>query len=336
MKLRYAPTLSQSSRRIALSLAVPMLALLAGNAVADSAFPNKPVNVVTPFAVGSGPDAVLRQVTDKLAKLWNQPIVVNNKPGAGGFLAFEATQRAKPDGYTLLQVDSEHLAAVPYLYKSRNFRTLEVYDPVATLFRTPFLVSVSTNSPWKNMKDLVDATKAAPGKVNYGSWGIGSPGHLGGEALELMTNTQMAHVPYREVSQLYGSVASGDVQWAFASIPSSQGVYKAGKIRYLAVAAPKRIAQMPDVPTVGEAGGPAGLDVNSFVVLVAPKGVPADVKAKINADVQKVLNDPEIKARFDNFAFEILNWSPEEIRRNADAKAKIYSELISRKNLSLE
>ncbi len=336
MKLRYAPALHPSSRRIALTLAMPLLTLLAGNASADAGFPSKPVNVVTPFAVGSGPDAVLRQVTDKLAKLWNQPVIVNNKPGAGGFLAFEATQRAKPDGYTLLQVDSEHLAAVPYLYKSRNFKTLEVYEPVATLFRTPFLVSVATSSPWKNMKDLVDATRAAPGRVNYGSWGIGSPGHLGGEALELMTGTQMAHVPYREVSQLYGSVGSGDVQWAFASIPSSQGVFKAGKIRYLAVAAPKRIPQMPDVPTVTEAGGPAGLDINSFVVLVTPRGVPADVKAKINADVQKVLNDPDIKARFDNFAFEILNWSPEEIRRNADAKARTYSELISRKNLSLE
>ncbi|SNS87376.1 Tripartite-type tricarboxylate transporter, receptor component TctC [Noviherbaspirillum humi] len=316
---------------------VMALALMAaGGAAAQGSYPSKPVNIYTPFAVGSGPDAVLRQVADRLSKMWKQPVIINNKPGAGGFLAFESTQRAAPDGYTLLQLDSEHLAAVPYLYKSRNFQTLDVYEPVATLFRTPFLISVPTDSSLKSVKDLVAAAKAAPGRMSYGSWGIGSPGHLGGEALELATGTTMQHVPYREVSQLYGSVASNDVQWAFASIPSSQGVFKAGKIRYIAVAAPKRIPQMPNVPTVAESGGPADLDVNSFVVLVSPKGMPADLKTKINADVQKVLADPEIKERFNTFAFEVLNWTPEEIRRNADAKARIYSNLIQRKNLTLE
>ena len=257
---------------------------VAGSAAAQASFPSKPVNIVTPFAVGSGPDAVLRQVADRLSKMWKQPVIVNNKTGGGGFVAFAATQGAAADGYTLLQVDSEHLAVVPYLYKSRQFNTLDVYEPIAALLRTPFLVTVSANSPWKTVKDLVSAGKSAPGKIMYGSWGVGSPGHLGGEALELATGLSMQHVPYREVSQLYGSLATNDVQWAFASIPSSQGMFKAGKIQYIAVAAPKRIPQMPDVPTVAEAGGPADLDVNSFVVLVSPKGVPADVKTKINAD----------------------------------------------------
>ncbi len=146
----------------------------------------------------------------------------------------------------------------------------------------------------------------------------------------------MTHVPFREVSQLYPSVATGDIQWAFASIPSSAGVFKSGKIRYLAIAAPKCAPQMPNVPTVAEAGGPKGLDVNSFVVLVAPKGLPADVTARINADVQKVLADPEIKARYNTFAFEALNWSPDEIRKQADIKSKTYGQLVARKNISLE
>ena len=152
-----------------------------------------------------------------------------------------------------------------------------------------------------------------PGPVSYGSWGVGSPGHLGAQQLEALTGTQMQHVPYREVSQLYANVGSGEVPWAFASIPSSQGIYKAGKLRYIAVAAPKRIPQMPDVPTMAEAGGPASLEVNSFVSLLTPKGVPPAIKAKINADVAKVIADPEIRARFDTFAFEPLAWSPEEI-----------------------
>lgn len=305
-------------------------------AAQTAAFPNKPVTIVTAFAAGSGPDAVLRQVSDKLSKLWNQPVLISNKPGGGGFIAIDATQRAPADGYTLLQLDSEHLAALPHLYKSKNFVTLNTYDPVAPLFRTPFFVAVATDSKWQNMKDLAAAAKAEPNKVSYGSWGVGSPGHLGGEQLELMTHTEMTHVAYREVSQLFTSVGAGDIQWSFASIPSSQGVFKAGKIRYIAVAAAKRVPQMPDVPTVAEAGGPAGFEVNSFVVLVAPKGLPSDVKSKINADVLKVVADPEVKARYNTFAFETITWSPEDIRKNADLKSKVYEQLVKRKNISLE
>ena len=299
-------------------------------------FPTKPVNIVTAFAAGSGPDAVLRQVSDKLSKLWNQPVTITNKPGGGGFIAIDATQRMPADGYTLLQLDSEHLSALPLLYKSKNFVTLNTFDPVAPLFRTPFLVAVATDSKWQNMKDLIASAKTEPNKVSYGSWGIGSPGHLGGEQLELLTNSEMTHVAYREVSQLFTSVGAGDIQWSFASIPSSQGVFKAGKIRYLAVAASKRLPQMPDVPTVTEATGLAGFDVNSFVVLLSPKGLASDVSAKINADVLKVLADPEVKTRFNTFAFESLTWSPDEIRKNADAKSKIYGQLVKRKNISLD
>lgn len=321
------------TRRTVLSLS---LLLAAFGAQAQVNYPTKPVNLVTAFAAGSGPDAVLRQVADKLSKLWNQPVLITNRPGGGGFIAIEATRRAASDGYTLLQLDSEHLSALPLLYKSKNFVTLDNFDPVATLFRTPFLVAVASDSKWQNMKDLVAAAKASPGKVSFGSWGVGSPGHLGGEELELLTQIDMTHVAYREVSQLFTSVGAGDVQWSMASIPSSQGIYKAGKLRYLAVAASKRLPQMPDVPTMAEAGGPAGFEVNSFVSLVAPKGLPADVAAKINADVQKVLADPEVKARYNTFAFETINWSPAEIRRNADIKFKTYEQLVKRKNISLD
>lgn len=303
---------------------------------ADSNFPNKPVTIVTAFAPGSGPDAVLRQVADKLSKMWGQPILINNKPGGGGFIAIEATKRMPADGYTLLQLDSEHLSALPFLYKSKGFVTLNTYDPVVALFRTPFFVAVPTDSKWKNMKDLIADAKSQPNKISYGSWGIGSPGHLGGEQLEMLTSIEMLHVAYREVSQLFTSVSSGDVQWSFSSIPSSQGFYKAGKIRYIAVAANKRVPQMPDVPTVHEAGGPAGFEVNSFVVLVAPKGIPADIQMKINKDVQKVIADPDVKERYNTFAFETINWSPSEILKNADTKGKIYEKLVNRKNISLE
>jgi tripartite-type tricarboxylate transporter receptor subunit TctC len=316
--------------------AVTIAAAAGAHAQSQPAYPTKPVNLVTAFAAGSGPDAVLRQVGDKLSKLWGQPVTIVNRPGGGGFIAIDSVRRLPADGYTLLQLDSEHLAALPLLYKSRNFNTLDHFDPVAALFRTPFLVAVATDSKWKDMKDLVAAARTPGAKVTYGSWGVGSPGHLGGEQLELLTGAEMSHVAFKEVSQLFTSVATGDVQWSFGSIPSSQGMFKAGKIRYIAVAAPRRIPQMPDVPTVAEAGGPANLDVNSFVSLLSPKGVAPDLAAKINADVQKVLADPEVKARFNTFAFETLTWSPDEIRKNAEVKFKTYQQLVQRKNISLE
>lgn len=299
-------------------------------------FPNKPVTLFTAFAPGSGPDATLRLVADKLGRLWNQRVMVENRPGGGGFIAMEAARRTAADGYTLLQLDSDHLGAVPHLYKQRGAAAVGAFEPVASIFRTTFLVAVGTDSKWKTMTDLIAAAKAEPGRVNYGSWGVGSPGHLGAELLEDLTGIRMQHVPFREVSQLYPAVGSGDVAWSLGTLPSSSGAYKAGKLRYIAVAATKRLPQMPEVPTAQEAGAPAGFDVNAFVVLVAPKGLPAPVRAKINADMGRVLADPEIRARFDTFAFEPISWSPEEIARAAEAKSRLYEGLVKKANISLE
>ena len=322
-----------SRRHLLLAAALSLCA--SAPAIAQD-FPSKPVTLYTAFAPGSGPDAVLRLVAEKLGKAWKQRVLVENRPGGGGFIAMEAARRAAPDGHTLLQLDSEHLAAVPHLYKARHFDTLKVFDPVATLFRTNFFIAVPADSKWKTVADLVAASKAAPGRLTYGSWGVGSPGHLGGERLELLTSIDMQHVPFREVSQLFTSVAAGEPAWSFATLPSSQGPYKAGRIRYLAVAAPKRQPQMPDIPTVAEAGGPKDLEVNSFVVLVSPKGLSPAVRDRINADVAAALAEPDIKARFETFAFESPGWSPAEIEKQAAIKSKVYGELIARKNISLE
>jgi len=325
-------------KRRSLLLAASAAAALATGTPARAAdpFPSKPVTLVTPFAPGSGPDAVLRLVAEKLGKVWNQRVVVDNKPGGGGFIAIEAARRAPADGHTLLQLDSEHLTALPLLYKSRNFETLKVFTPVAPLFRTHFFVAVKTESPLKSMAEFISAAKAAPQPLSVGSWGIGSAGHLGAEQLELLTGAQFQHVPFREVSQLYTSVGSGDVGWAFGTLPSSRGAFQAGKLRYIAVAAPKRVPQMPHVPTVAESGGPAALDVNSFVSLVAPQGIAPELRTKIHADVQKALADPELRERFASFAFEPLDWNAAEIERQAAIKSRIFGELVKRKSISLE
>ena len=311
-----------------------VLAQSAARAQAD--YPTKPVTLVTAFAPGSGPDATLRLVAEKLGKLWNQRVQVENRPGGGGFIAMDAVKRAAPDGYTLLQLDSDHLAAVPHLYKQRGADAVKSFEPVASIFRTTFLVAVPTDSKFKTLADIVAAAKASPGKVTYGSWGVGSPGHLGATLLELQTGIEMQHIPYKEVSQLFTAVGAGDVAWSLGTLPSSSGAYKAGKLRYIAVASGRRLPQVPEVPTAAEAGGPKDFDVNAFVVLVAPKGIAPALRNKIHADVAKVLTDPELKTRFDTFAFEPISWTPEEITRGAEAKSKVYEQLVKKANISLE
>ena len=312
-------------------LAAAALLSLGGPALAQNdpaaGFPSHPVTVITAFAVGSGPDAVLRIVGEKLAARWKQSVTVDNRPGGGGFVAIEAARRAKPDGYTLLQLDSEHVSALPYLYKKRNFVPLEHFDPVAPLFLTPFFVAVPTNSPWKNMGDLIKAAKAEPGKVSYGSWGVGSPGHLGGEWLDYLTGSKMTHVPYREVSQLFTSVANGDPAWSFASLPSSQGIYKSGKIRYIAVAAPKRIAQMPDVPTVAEAGYP-DFEVVSWFGLAAPAATPKEIVARLNAEVGAIARQPGVKESLAAQGLEPWTTTPEQFAQRIKADYAKYGQVV--------
>ena len=218
---------------------------------------------------------MLRLVSDKLGRLWNQRVVVDNKPGGGGFIAIEQARRAAPDGYTLLQLDSEHIAALPHLYKSRNFVTAAALRPGGVAVPHALLRRRADRFEVEDHDRPHRRGQGEAGRRSATARGASAaPAIWAAQQLEALTGTHMQHVPYREVSQLFANVGSGEVPWSFASIPSSQGIYKAGKLRYIAVAAPKRIPQMPDVPTMAEAGGPAGLEVNSFVSLLTPKGVP--------------------------------------------------------------
>ena len=322
--------------RTTLAAACLGAAFAATPAFAQADWPTKNITLITAFAPGSGPDATLRVVAEKLGKQWGRNVIVENRPGGGGLIAMDAARRAAPDGYTLLQLDSEHLSAVPHLYKQRGADMVKSFEPVASIFQTTFLVAVGAESKFKSLGDIIAAAKASPERITYGSWGVGSPGHLGGELLELQTGIKMQHVPFKEVSQLYPSVGSGDVSWSLGTLPSSSGAYKAGKLRYVAVAAKKRLPQLPDVPTAAEAGGPADFNVDSFVVLVAPKGLPAAVRSKVGESMAKVLAEPDVRQRFDTFAFEPINWTPEEITRRAEAKSKVYEQLVKRANISLE
>jgi len=299
-------------------------------------YPAKPVRILTPFPGGSGPDAVLRVVGEKLTKLWGQQVVVENRPGANGFIAIEAAKKAPPDGYTLVQMDDTHLALQPHLYKKIPYDINKDFDPVATLFRTYFFVVVPARSGWKDMKDLVAAAKAKNGDLTYGSWFVGSPGHVGAAMLEAATGTKMTHVPFKEMSQLYTGVANDDVAWAFGSAASSGAMYRASKVRYIAVAAPKRVAGFESVPTVAEAGGPAGFELKAWVALFAPHGTPPAIVAKMNADVAKVLAEPDVKERFAGFGFEPYAITPGEMTASMAADSTRYGDIVKRANIAVE
>lgn len=328
--------LPATRRSLLLAALASVTALAAGQASAQASFPTKPVNLYTYASAGSGPDAILRNLATKLSEIWGQPVVVNNRAGAGGFVVMDFVKTLPADGYHLVQLDSEHLSALPLLYKSRNFEPLKAFDMVAPLYSAPFLVAVPKDAKWKSMADLIADAKANPGKLSYGSWGVGSQGHLGGEQLELLSGIQMNHIAFRDMGQLFSSVGSSDIAWSFGSIPSSQGVYRAGKLRYLATGSSKRLPQFPDVPTIAEAGGPKGMEVTSFVSLLAPKGLPPALRDSIQRDVAKANAHPELQTRYETYAFEALTWNQPEVMRQLQLKASVYRKLIERKDIRLD
>jgi tripartite-type tricarboxylate transporter receptor subunit TctC len=305
-------------------------------AIPAQQYPTKPVRIITPFPSGSGPDSVLRVVGEKLTKTWGQQVIVENRPGAQGFIAIEAAKKAAPDGYTLVQMDDAHMALQPHLYKKIPYDLAKDFDPVGTFFRTYFFVVVPANSPWKNVADLIAAAKAKPGDMTYGSWFVGSPGHVGAAMLEAATGTQMVHVPFKEMSQLFTAVGNNDVAWSFGSAASAGPLYRAGKVKFIAVAAPKRVAGYTDIPTVAEAGGPAGFEVKAWVALFAPKGTPAPIIAKINGDLAKALSEQDVRERFTTFGFEPFISVPGDMMKLVESDSRRYGEIVKRAKISVE
>jgi tripartite-type tricarboxylate transporter receptor subunit TctC len=299
-------------------------------------YPAKPVKVIAAYPSGAGPDTVLRVVGEHLTKAWGQQLVIENRPTGNGLIAAEAGKRAAPDGYTLLMVDNAHLAAHPHLYKQLPYDPAKDFDPVAMLFRVYFFVVVPAGSSWKSMADLIATAKASPGRLTYGTWGIGSIGHLGGGQFEALTGTQMTHVPFQGVTMLYPAVGNKDVDWAFGSVASAGAVQRSGKVKYLAAAAPTRISGFADIPTVAESGGPTDFYVSGWVALMAPRGTPPDIIARINAQVVKALGEPEVKERLAAIGFEPYPAPPGEITKAMAAESRRYAEIIKRSNISLD
>lgn len=302
----------------------------------STGFPNKPVRIITPFPVGGGPDGVARLTADKLSRLWGQPVTVENRPGGNGFIAIDAWKRGAKDGTDLLILDNVHLAAYPTLFKKLPYDPVKDFNIVQPLFKTHFFFTVATNSKYKNVAEIIAAAKANPGKLNYGSWSVGNPVHLGTELFKSMTGTEMEHVIFKETTQLYTSVATGDIDFALGSAGTAGPMYHAGKLRLLAFAAPERSVDFPDIPAVGESGGPKDFEVIGWNVVAAPPGLPSAVTDKIRKDLVEVLKDKDFAEKYKTFGYEPFPTTPEQFKQTLSEETKRFSDVIRKANISLD
>jgi tripartite-type tricarboxylate transporter receptor subunit TctC len=293
-------------------------------------FPSKLVRFTAPYAAGAGPAIFTRAIADKLSKAWSQPVIVDAKPGASGYIAIEAVKNAAPDGHELLVVSNSHVAINPALYKKLPYDPRQDFVPVAMFYHTPFFLTVATSGPYQTVPALIAAAKANPGTVSYGSSYVGSPSHLGSAEFEFLTGTNMIHVPYKDQSQMYVAIAGGDVGWAFSTLGSALPLMQAGRLKLIAIAARQRLKTLPDVPTLQEAGGPAGMVVDSWLAVMAPRGTPAAIVRRINADINRQLADPEILAQLQRFGFEAAPGTPEQLAEVIRADEKKFAELVRR------
>ncbi|KQX88989.1 Bug family tripartite tricarboxylate transporter substrate binding protein [Variovorax sp. Root473] len=333
---------SSLSRR---AIAAAALALTAGGLLPltasaqqpqAAAFPTKPVRIITPFPVGGGPDGVARLVADKLSRAWGQPVVVENRPGGNGFIAIDAFKRGAKDGHDIIVLDNVHLAAYPALFKKLPYDASKDFDALLPLFKTYFFFTVGTNSKYKTVGDLIADAKANPGKLDYGSWSVGNPVHLGSELFESATGTQMEHIIYKETTQLYTSVATGELAFALGSSATAGPLQRANKLRFLAVAAPQRNAAFPDVPTVGESGGPKGFEVIGWNAIAVPKGLPASVTDKIKRDIEKGLAEPDVLEKFKSFGYEPFPTTRPQFDQFVATETKRFTDVIRKANVSLD
>jgi tripartite-type tricarboxylate transporter receptor subunit TctC len=301
-----------------------------------SEWPTRPVRLITPFPAGAGPEVILRLLAEKLQKRWGKPVVVENRPGGNGFIAIDAFKRGAADGTDLIQLENVQLVAYPHLFHPLPYDPATDFEPLAPLFRTYFFVAVAAGSPYRSVGDIVADARSRPGQLNYGSWSVGNAAHLGSALLGTLTQTEMQHIVYKETSQLYAGVASGELQFALGTLGTAGPTQRTGRIRFIAITSPQRQAAFPGVPTVAESGGPPGFEVTGWTTLAAPRGLAPAVAEKIRRDVQAALAEPDIQARYSTFGYEPFHTSPSEFSAFIQAQSHQYAEVIRRANVKVD
>ena len=300
------------------------IALFAAAASAQT-YPSKAIRIIVPFTPGSATDVMGRIVGERLQAAYGQPVIVDNRPGAGGTIGIRETARAEPDGYTLVVVSSGH-AVNHTLYKELGYDTLKDFACVAMLGSLPSVLIVPPSLGINSVKELVAMLKAKPGAYNYATAGVGSGAHVSMEAFNVAAGVKALHVPLKGTPPMLAETMAGRVHYAWVPAVSSMGLVKDGKVKPLAVSTPKRIAALPDVPTIAEAGFPDG-ESTFWVALLAPSKTPSDLVAKLNAEVQRALQSADVKERLVKLGTDAMSMTPAEsdvfIRREYEVLGKI-------------
>ncbi len=318
--------LSQAKAALATALAG---LCLSGAAQAADAYPNKPIRLIVPFAAGGTTDIVARVVAEGLGRELGQAVVVENRGGGGGSIGADALARSAPDGYTLGVATVSTMATNPATNPKTPYNPLKDFAPITNMVNVPNVLTVNPAVPAKSVAEFVALLKANPGKYSYASSGAGGIGHLDGELFKSLTQTDMVHVPYRGSGPALNDVIAGQVNAQFDNLPSSMPHIQAGKLRALAIAAPKRLPALPDVPTFAEGGLPE-MDNMAWYGLVAPAGTPQAVIDRIHDATVKALKDPKIAQRLADGGSLVDGNTPAEyaaqIKRELELRQRIAKE----------
>ena len=313
---------------LSLALAAPLAAL------ADAAYPDKPIKFVVPYPPGGGTDVVARIVQQRLQAALGQPIVIDNKGGAGGSLGTDIVAKSAPDGYTVLFTLSSHTIN-PAIFPKLPLDTIKDFEPVGLVASLPQLLAANMAVPVRSVADIVAQAKAAPDKFSFASVGNGSPGHLAGELMVLRTGAPMAHIPYRGGGPAVTDVIGGQVPLLWVSIPAAAAQVKAGKLRALAVSTTKRSPAFPDVPTMQEAGV-ADFEVDSWYAMLVPAKTPRPIIDRLNKALNTVLAEPAIRAQLLDQGADAVGGTPEALAKVIAAEVPKWIKLAKDANIKAD
>jgi tripartite-type tricarboxylate transporter receptor subunit TctC len=308
----------------------PILALLgvlfALNVYGQDAWPSRPVRFILPFPPGGGTDILGRMIAERLSAHLGQPVVTENRGGAGGNVGAEAAARSAPDGYTIVLV-APSLAISPSLYSKINYDPVKDFAPISLVATVPNVMITQPSLPVQNLQEFIAYVKSKPGQLNFGSGGAGTSNHLAGELFNLVTGTKLVHIPYKGVNLAMQDVLSGNVHLVFIGIPAAAPHVKAGKLRALALVAPQRSAALPDVPTVAEAGL-REFEVTTWYGVLAPAGTPRNVITRLNGELVKIMHSPELKDKLAAMGTDPLTGTPEEFAAYIKSEIAKWGDVI--------
>jgi len=332
--------MTSSFKPIALSLSkglvFALLTLTASLAQAQTApWPAKPIRIIVPLAAGSAVDNAARIVAQKMSQNMGQAIVIENQAGASGLIGAGAVAKAAPDGYTLGGFNDSIMTMLPNMQTKMPWDILKDFEPVSLVATVELGLVVNGEAPERSAADLIAAARKAPGKINYGSGGNGSPQHVAMALFNAQAGVQMTHVPYKGATQAAMGVAGNEVHAAFQGIATINSLVKAGKLRLIGVTTPKRMSQFPEVPTVGESGLP-GFEFSTWFALMAPAGTPKAIVSQLAAEVQKALQDADVRDKLTAQGLTPRGTTPEELGTATRAQLAKYGELIRKNGITVE